>query len=131
MTYQNIGLGGNKQSIPLTRVYIRLVSQFGLSGGDISPSQIGALPSCSALHVALLSFPLTFVPSLFLKSLPTPLSLSPTISVYIVMLNPADVASVTSICLPACLLGCCPMTLTQLVRKKRRRRKTRGEKSRM
>lgn len=66
------------------------------------PSQAGVLLSCSSLPVALLSSPLTFLPSLFLKSLPTPLSLSPLISIYIVLLNPADVASVTSICLSVC-----------------------------
>lgn len=93
LMYQNIGLEGNKQPKLLTLVYIGLVSLFGLSGGDISPSQTGALLSCSSLP------PLTLLPSLFLKCLPTPLSLSPLISVYIVLLNLTDVASVTSICL--------------------------------
>ncbi|KAK5868691.1 hypothetical protein PBY51_009683 [Eleginops maclovinus] len=38
-------------------------------------------------------------PSLSLQSLPTPVSLSPRISVYTVLLNPTDVAGVTCICL--------------------------------
>lgn len=87
---QNIGPEGNKQPKPLILVYIGLVSLFHLSVGDISPSQTGALVRYSSL----ISFPLTF-----LKSLATLLSLSPLISVYIVMPNPAHVASVTSICL--------------------------------
>lgn len=49
-------LEGNAQWKPLTLVYIGLVSVFGLSGGDISPSQTEALLSGSSLPIAPLSF---------------------------------------------------------------------------
>lgn len=67
-----------------------------------SLSQAGDLLSCSYLPVSLPSSPLTFLPSFFLKSHSTSLSLSPLISVSIVLLNLADVTSVTSICLFVC-----------------------------
>ena len=102
LTYQNIGLEGNTQLKPLALGYIGLVNVFCLSVDDISPSQTGALLSCSSLPVALLSSPLAFLPILFLKSLQTPLSLSPLISIYIVLLHPTNVSSVTSICLFVC-----------------------------
>lgn len=79
-------LWGNSGSLWL--VYIGLVSVLGLSGGDISSSQTGVLPSHSSFPVALLSFSHSFL------TLP---SLSPLISVYTVVRNRADVARVTSI----------------------------------
>lgn len=91
MIYQNIGLDGNSRSISFWLVYIGLVDLFGLTGGNISP-QTGSLSSYSSLPVALLSFPL-----IFLNSPLTLVSLSQLISIYTVMLNPADAACVTSI----------------------------------
>lgn len=69
---------------------------FVLSGGDISPPQTGAFPSSSTLLVTSLSFLLTFP-----KWPLTPPSLSPLISIYIVMLNPTNVTNVTLVSLSA------------------------------
>lgn len=75
-TYQNIAQGGNSRRFWLWLVYIGHLSPFGLSAGDISPSQNGALPRSSSLPVALLSYCLRWFPSTLWRWIPLMLLVS-------------------------------------------------------